>query len=78
MNLSPSRVRRGMLTPPPQGMSMNKLAALALAAAGLAASGCSLIDENAELDPRVMETPGVDTVREANYPPGSAQPNPEL
>ncbi|GEM_PF-5324341 len=50
-------------------------AALAILAAAATLAGCEgMIDPNAELDPRVMESPDVDSGMEANYPRGSAAP----
>lgn len=58
---------------------LRPLCTLSVLAAGLAVSACQgMIDENATLDPRALETPGIDSSREANYPRGSANPNPEL
>jgi hypothetical protein len=57
--------------------TLRPLLALTLIAAAAGLSGCvGVIDENAVLNPRALESPGVDTARESNYPRGSANPNP--
>lgn len=54
--------------------ALQSAAVLALLAAGASMGGCALIDEDAELDPRVMNPP--DQGYEANYPRGHATNNP--